>query len=189
MNAAPLALALAVAVALVACEREERRFGPPQAAASAPDRLRATPLRPGTSDPVQPGIRPDGQGRRYEENAYDVAQGKRLFRWYNCSGCHAQGGGGMGPALMDAKWLYGDAPAQIFSTIVEGRPNGMPSFGGRIPEDQLWQLVAYVRSMSGRLRQDVAPGRSDGISGAPPENTRPPAGVRHPAPFPPVRKP
>ena len=37
----------------------------------------------------------------------------------------------------------------------------MPSFGGRIPDDQVWQLVAYVRSMSGQLRKDVAPSRSD----------------------------
>ena len=48
----------------------------------------------------------------------------------------------------------------------------MPSFGGRIPDDQVWQLVAYVRSMSGQLRKDVAPSRSDALSGAPPENER-----------------
>jgi cytochrome c oxidase cbb3-type subunit 3 len=48
----------------------------------------------------------------------------------------------------------------------------MPAFGGRIPEDQLWQIVAYVRSLSGQLRKDVAPSRSDGMAGAPPENVR-----------------
>ena len=30
-----------------------------------------------------------------EQNAYAIAQGKRLFSWYNCVGCHANGGGGI----------------------------------------------------------------------------------------------
>ena len=55
----------------------------------------------------------------------------------------------MGPPLMDDEWIYGSEPENIFATIVEGRPNGMPSFRGRIPDYQVWQLVAYVRSMSG----------------------------------------
>jgi cytochrome c oxidase cbb3-type subunit 3 len=36
----------------------------------------------------------------------------------------------------------------------------------------VWQIVAYVRSMSGQLRKDVAPSRSDSLAGAPPENER-----------------
>ncbi|MBV9890333.1 MAG: c-type cytochrome, partial [Rhizobacter sp.] len=86
---------------------------------------------------------------------------------------HSNGGGGMGVPLMDAEWRYGSEPPAVYRSIVEGRPNGMPSFGGRIPDDQVWQLVAYVRSLSGQLRKDVAPSRSDSLSGAPPENTRP----------------
>ena len=78
----------------------------------------------------------------------------------------------MGATLSDAGWRYGHEPAAIYATIVEGRPNGMPAFGGRIPDDQVWQLVAYVRSLSGQLRKDVAPSRSDAMSGAPPENER-----------------
>jgi cytochrome c oxidase cbb3-type subunit 3 len=37
----------------------------------------------------------------------------------------------------------------------------MPSFGGKLSNDQVWQLVAYVRSMSGLLPKDVASGRND----------------------------
>jgi cytochrome c oxidase cbb3-type subunit 3 len=62
---------------------------------------------------------------------------------------------------MDDEWVYGSRPENIFETIVEGRPNGMPSFGGKINPDQIWQIVAYVRSMSGLLRKDVATGRND----------------------------
>jgi cytochrome c oxidase cbb3-type subunit 3 len=99
----------------------------------------------------------------YGYNAFAVSEGKRLFGWYNCVGCHANGGGGMGPALMDDRWIYGSDPEQIFATIVEGRPNGMPSFRGKIPEYQVWQLVAYVLSMSGNIPKDAAGGRPDSM--------------------------
>jgi cytochrome c oxidase cbb3-type subunit 3 len=36
----------------------------------------------------------------------------------------------------------------------------------------LWQLVAYVRSMSGQLREDVANSRSDSLQAAKPEGRR-----------------
>jgi cytochrome c oxidase cbb3-type subunit III len=89
-------------------------------------------------------FQPDA-GINNEQNAYALSEGKRLFSAYNCNGCHSVGGGGMGPALMDEKWLYGGKPEEIFSTIVAGRPNGMPSFRDRIPDFQIWQLAAYVR--------------------------------------------
>ena len=89
----------------------------------------------------------------------------------NCVGCHFHGGGGIGPPLMDEKWIYGSDPLQIFSTIVEGRPNGMPSFRGKLNDDQVWKIAAYVRSLSGQVRKDVAPGRDDDMSGPPPESS------------------
>jgi cytochrome c oxidase cbb3-type subunit 3 len=143
-------LVLVLVASLTACEREQRQYQvpPSQASSSAPE------------------------GTRHEENAYSVAQGKLLFRWYNCVGCHAMGGGGMGPPHMDEKWRYGSGSQAVFESIVDGRPNGMPAFRNRLTDDQAWQLVAYVRSMSGLLSMDVAPGRSDGLSAVPPENLR-----------------
>src|SRR5205085_7789429 len=82
----------------------------------------------------------------YEANAYAISQGQRLFSAFNCVGCHAHGGGGIGPALMDDVWIHGSDPEIIFGGIVDGWPNGMPAFRGKIPDYQVWQLVAYVRS-------------------------------------------
>jgi cytochrome c oxidase cbb3-type subunit III len=90
----------------------------------------------------------DPRAARYYDNSAAVNTGKRLFSQYNCSGCHSNGGGGMGPSLMDDEWIYGSRLEQIHDTLVEGRPNGMPSWGGKIPDEQLWQITAYVRSMS-----------------------------------------
>ena len=53
----------------------------------------------------------------------------------------------MGPSLRDKVWLFGDRDDQIFDSIAEGRGEGMPSWGTKIPEDQIWKLVAYIKSM------------------------------------------
>jgi cytochrome c oxidase cbb3-type subunit 3 len=106
----------------------------------------------------------------YEGNAYALSEGQRLFSAYNCVGCHAHGGGGSGPPLMDDQWIYGGEPQQVYLTIVQGRPNGMPSFRGKIPENQVWQLAAYVRSLSGQASLAASPGRDDHMQSTPPPN-------------------
>jgi cytochrome c oxidase cbb3-type subunit 3 len=73
---------------------------------------------------------------------------------------------------MDDEWIYGSQPANIFETIVEGRPNGMPSFRNKIADQQVWELVAYVQSMSGQEPIDVLPSRSDHMRYSTPENAR-----------------
>lgn len=77
-----------------------------------------------------------------------VQEGRRLFMWYNCYACHGpHGGGAIGPSLRDRTWRYGGSDAQIFASIAQGRPNGMPTWGNKIPEIQIWQLVAYIKSL------------------------------------------
>jgi cytochrome c oxidase cbb3-type subunit III len=90
----------------------------------------------------------------------------------------------MGPPLMDARWLYGSEPRDVFTTITKGRPNGMPSFEKKIPAYQIWQLVAYVRSLSGLTSQNAAPGREDHMHAEPPQNSKSkePAYTQAPAP-------
>jgi len=170
-----LAICIAAALASMAfgCEREARRFDKSPLESDA--RAQADALSDLQVGQAGPGMHAFAAAGRYNErNAYAVAQGKLYYRWFNCTGCHAQGGGAIGPALMDENWIYGKEPEAIFATIVEGRPNGMPSFRGRIPEEQVWQIVAYVRSMSGLVSSDSATNRSDTLLGAPPENLREP---------------
>jgi cytochrome c oxidase cbb3-type subunit 3 len=142
---------VAAAVMLLAsCEREQRQFSvpPPEASSHEP------------------------RHTRVEENAYAVSQGKTLFKWFNCSGCHSRGGGGMGAALMSGKWRYGGEVQSIYDSIMNGRPNGMPAFRGRITDDQVWQLVAYVRANSGNVSKDVNSARSDSLSAGKEESRR-----------------
>lgn len=142
---------------LFGCPREKRELQSSAAAASRPVRVRISPLQPGQ-------VLPEAvQETAYEVNAYQLNEGKRLFEGYNCAGCHSHGGGGMGPPLMDDEWIYGYEPQNIFDTIVSGRPNGMPSFGGHISDDQVWKLVAYVRSLGQLTAKSASPGRSDDL--------------------------
>ena len=157
--AVPL-LALAIAGA---CERETRRYREIPAGSTRAEGVRQTQLQAGEAQEEPPVRGP------YDENAWGIGEGKRLYASFNCVGCHAYGGGGIGPDLMDDKWIYGANPQQIYSTIIEGRPNGMPAFGGRIPDQQVWQIVAYVQSMSGRVPRDAAPSRDDNMSVKKPE--------------------
>lgn len=106
-----------------------------------------------------------------ESNAFALSQGKRLYSSFNCVGCHSNGGGDIGPAFLDDKWIYGARPADILSSILDGRPNGMPAFRGRINQTQAEQLTAYVRSLNGQAREDAATSRSDHLKGTLPENS------------------
>jgi len=80
-----------------------------------------------------------------------IEAGQALFTGkLGCYGCHGQaGGGGMGPSLADATWIYGSDEASIHETLVNGRPNGMPAFSGAATDEELWQVVAFVQSLSG----------------------------------------
>jgi cytochrome c oxidase cbb3-type subunit 3 len=176
MKPAPMLIASLAALLIIGCEREARRLDTPPRPTVRPAGMSSSihigpPAAVGEAGQTGPASPPE---QRPEENAYAVSQGKRLYRWYNCNGCHSAGGGGMGPPLMDDQWRYGSEAAQIVATIVQGRPQGMPSFAGRIPEDQLWQLAAYVRSMSGLVRGDIASGRSDTLTTGKPEQGRKP---------------
>ena len=75
-----------------------------------------------TADPVGPVPgEPTNVVRRsnpYSNDPVALQDGRRLFNWYNCSGCHGgHAGGGMGPSLRDPDWLYGNRDDQIFDTI------------------------------------------------------------------------
>lgn len=156
---------LVIGAGMAACKREEREFRAEPAPAEASEPISLSSLYPGGANPPPP------RHSDYDENAYHVAEGKRLFTWFNCTGCHFHGGGGIGPPLMDDQWIYGSEPANIFATILEGRPNGMPSFRGKIPDQQVWELVAYVRSMSGLVPKSAAPGRDDDMRAKPAEQS------------------
>jgi cytochrome c oxidase cbb3-type subunit 3 len=141
-------------LALSACDVGEMRGT--ASTATSPSMSEQPPRVPGSA------LIPGGTTREvtlqnpYWRDPAAIREGERLYGWYNCSGCHAGGGGGMGPPLMDEKWIYGNRPVNLFDVIVEGRPGGMPAFGGKIPDEQIWKIIAYIESMGGMQYQSGA---------------------------------
>ena len=87
----------------------------------------------------------------FEGDKRAIGVGGQLFVGYNCLDCHgAEGSGATGPSFQDGRWHFGGSPGEVFESIYQGRPDGMPSWGGRISNDQIWMLTAYVRSLSSK---------------------------------------
>ena len=156
---------MALVALLCGCDREERETRGKPLGETVPASISPDTIFPGQSQP--PPL--DPRAAAYEGKAYAIAQGQQLFTMMNCVGCHANGGGGMGPALMDGKWRYGGRIDQIAASITGGRPNGMPAWRGKLTNQQIWQLAAYVRSLSGQVRKDAVGARADSMSSTPPQ--------------------
>lgn len=103
----------------------------------------ATTLFPGSAR-LDPGIENPFAG-----DPEAIAAGERHFKAYNCVGCHMpMGGGGMGPPLSDDVWIYGAEPAQIYLSIMHGRPQGMPQWSGMLPSKVVWEMIAYIDTLN-----------------------------------------
>ena len=146
------------------CQREARglRNSPTMRAFATPSV--SSQLQPGGTPPVaQGGVTTASEYDPFEGNAYAISEGAQLYTMYNCKGCHMGGGGDMGPSLISQKARYGFSPNAMYQTIAFGRPNGMPAWGARIPKYQIWQLIAYVRSMRGLEPTAATPIRNDSM--------------------------
>ncbi|HEB75591.1 MAG TPA: c-type cytochrome [Nitrospirae bacterium] len=85
----------------------------------------------------------------YKNSAAAVEEGRALFA-SNCSMCHgADLKGGVGPDLT-GRLKYGDDDGQMFTTVSEGRPGGMPAFGQQLGRERIWKVLAYVGSVRER---------------------------------------
>jgi cytochrome c oxidase cbb3-type subunit 3 len=156
---------------LCGCDREERelRLDPPLAAA-----LGTVSLMPNGIGGAPPEVY-FALGQPYAANAYNLSEGKRLYSWFGCQGCHRQGEGGTGPAFLDGWWLYGPEIHSIFASIRDGRPHGMPAFRDKLTTEQVWQMSGYVRTIGSYSASTGAPGRDDAKQTRPAENRAPAA--------------
>src|SRR3984957_7037952 len=88
----------------------------------------------------------------------------------NCAFCHGLGarGGGRGPDLSRAQKRHGNSDADLFRTINEGvagtamPPNGATQQGVGMTEEEIWQVVTYIRSVEkkpGIVNGDAQRGR------------------------------
>ena len=86
--------------------------------------------------------------------------GEYQFR-SNCAFCHGLGarGGGRGPDLTRAQKRHGNSDADLFRTINEGvpgtamPPNGATQQGVGMTEEEIWQVITYLRSVQVKASQ------------------------------------
>jgi cytochrome c oxidase cbb3-type subunit III len=144
--------ALSLVTLLAACGGQESAPAPAASWLAEPlGAVRMSELVAGPESTAPPVENP------YAEASDALVQGRQLYASFNCAGCHGgAGGGGIGPPLADDDWIYGGTDANIYATIIQGRPNGMPAFGPMMSGEAVWKLAAYVKS----LRQDVETGVS-----------------------------
>lgn len=154
------------AVLIAGCQRREQDL---RGAAAGDAPLRQPQVKAGVMDTT--GLPPEGALARvaigdlagignntldadvrspYAGDLAAIKQGQDLFVSMNCAACHSYDlKGGMGPDLTDTYWRYGGSPADIYKSIFEGRPQGMPAWGRALPSAMIWRIVAYIESKGG----------------------------------------
>lgn len=86
--------------------------------------------------------------RSFNGDRQAAVAGRQAFLKYNCYGCHGGlAGGAMGPSLRDDEWKYGGTDSAIVLTLHQGRPGGMPAWKGVASEQEIKNMVTYIRSM------------------------------------------
>jgi len=87
-----------------------------------------------------------------------IRGGKKLYE-EACLMCHGgDGRGARGPALATGNFVHGSEDGQIFANIRDGIDGTqMPGFGW-LPPNEIWQAVAYLRSLSGTATEERVPG-------------------------------
>ena len=92
-----------------------------------------------------------------------AADGRPTFRLF-CSPCHGiKAEGGRGPDLSRGVFSAGESDADLFNVIANGATGTeMPEFLSRVGEENIWRLIAYIRSVTKRDSTPVTGDRQAG---------------------------
>jgi len=83
----------------------------------------------------------------YHGDAAAIAEGQQVFAQI-CAACHKPDATGLvGPSLVDPYWKYGHTDAELFQTVMEGRPGGMPPWGAQLGSEKVWRALAYLETL------------------------------------------
>jgi cytochrome c oxidase subunit II len=121
-----------------------------------------------------------------------VAAGQNLFASLACNTCHREESGGRGPKLVE---VYGtqvklnngttvtvnddyirESILNPTAKIVDGYQAIMPTFQGQVSEEQILQLIAYIKSIGPKQGGAEAGGATGGAAGEQPASPAPAAG-------------
>jgi cytochrome c oxidase cbb3-type subunit 3 len=83
----------------------------------------------------------------YHGDAAAIADGQQVFTQI-CAACHKPDASGLvGPSLVDPYWKYGHTDAELYESVMVGRPGGMPGWGAQLGSEKVWRALAYLESL------------------------------------------
>lgn len=127
------------------------------------------PLRDALAQPPAEAVESTDKGKLenpFKGDAAATEEGHKLYMAAGCNGCHGgTGGGGMGPPLTNAVWVYGDDDDTLFRLIALGSDElladgysrkGTENVVGPMPAqkdivkstDDMWKIVTWIKSLT-----------------------------------------
>ena len=135
--------ALALALVVAACATG----GGPSPTAGAGDRAASEPA---ANEPVAAApAAASSPVAAYLDDPDAITAGRRMFRAVCTGYCHSTQPGVTkdAPNLFDCNWQHGSTDDDLYRVITKGVPDTeMLPFDGKIPEDTIWKVIAYIRS-------------------------------------------
>lgn len=91
-----------------------------------------------------------GAADTFPKDAASIERGRQVFAGTCGAYCHKMTNIPVeAPFLFDCDWLHGGSETEIFNTINHGVPKTrMVGFAGALPDDDIRQIVAYLKSAS-----------------------------------------
>ena len=95
------------------------------------------------SPPAPPKLNP------FTGDAGRAAEGRTLYFEVGCQGCHGGGGGGgMATSVIDDVWTFGSDDEVLFRLIKGEIPEQtMPTVYSVLEDDEVWKILAFIRSV------------------------------------------
>ena len=88
----------------------------------------------------------------FDGDAAAIEEGEALFQAVCTGYCHVTSDSqreAKCPDLFDCEWTHGSSDKEMFAVLQNGVPNTeMAPFKGQLPDEMLWQILAYVKSAS-----------------------------------------
>ncbi len=119
------------------------------------------PAKAAASDSIKVPADAARQANPVKPNPESIAQGKKYYA-YDCAMCHGANGNGKGEVAVDEKLKIGDftdpttlkdkTDGELFYILKNGHDR-MPAEHVRLKQDELWNLINYVRSLSNQKVQ------------------------------------
>ncbi len=108
--------------------------------------------------PPEPHTHPAGKAlaNPVEATSASVVRGRQRYV-FTCRQCHGNTGkgdgdmshaGGAPSDFTDAVWQHGGTDGELFLVIRDGVTADMLGYSGQIPEEDMWHLVNYIKSLA-----------------------------------------